>query len=129
MCLAIIHTVASSFMQAGVAPWKFSTTCNSNFVSSTHKRIKVVAITKGNTSLSRYKTLSPKAGKKCLFLNKEILAKIVLNQSKNVVLYIQMSNNLSVTKIEEQQAGQETLPFTYHQSFPYKPAYLVLFGF
>lgn len=67
--------------------------------------------------------------KKCLFLYKEILAKIVLNQSKNVFFYIQVSNILSVTKIEEQQAGQETLPFTYHQSFPYKPAYLVLFGF
>lgn len=125
-CYQIIHVlgynsqVASSFMQFCVAPWKSSTTtCNSKFVSFTHKRIKGVAVTKGNNSLSRYETPSSKVEKTWSFLNEEILADIVLNQGKNVVFfYTEVSNNSSVTKIEEQQAGQETLPFYPSAAFP-----------
>lgn len=88
MCLAMIHTVASSFMQSCVAPWKFNASCNSNLISSTHKRINSVPITKGNTSLSRQETFCSKVEKNLSFLNKEILAEIVLNQSKNVVGFL-----------------------------------------
>lgn len=92
--MAINHTVATSFMQGCVAPWKFSTTCNSNLASSRHKRIKGVPITKGNTSLSRYEALSSKVEKNLSFLNKEILTEVVLNQSHNVVVfYIEVLNN------------------------------------